>query len=307
MSNGLIASGFETSWGVGRIIASQGDMVMVPKNWSGGHGQRGVLYVHGAGELASTSANGTIAPSIATARPLLAQDLGVSPQTDNWANATVMSSLTTGQAYLQGTAMQAKAGKILLMGGSMGALGALCWAAHNPTQVAGVFVVIPAIGMIDIWTNNRSSLRSSINVAYGQASGNTTSFWGNADSVYTGGAAINDGTIGGERDVYTLGTTKPSLFTSFPIRMWYGGSDTTAIPANVTAFATAVNGAGGNVHLVYDPNGTHGYVSPTIPGTAWDCYISNGTNAVYDGGSGGTLMTVAYQCQNDMLAWMATL
>ena len=41
-----------------------------------------------------------------------------------------------------------------------------------------------------------------------------------------------------------------------PIIIWYGGADTLIDPSTVTGFASAVNGAGGNVTLVYRRPGT---------------------------------------------------
>jgi pimeloyl-ACP methyl ester carboxylesterase len=234
--------------GVGRVVASEGDLTVSPKSYQPNNTVRGTMYMHAYGELAISRQDAYDLDTFADLYPTLAMDLGevgVTPNgTDGWANNTVMSRITSGATYLQGT-MGAKSGKLLLYGFSMGALATLAWAAHNPTKVAAVFVGIPTINLGDIWTNNTSGFTAAINTAYGGTYSPTAT-----DGVY-------GGQVQAAHDVYYMSQNTPSLFTSFPIMMWYGSSDVTAQPSFVTAFASSVNTAGGNVTLVNSPTGTH--------------------------------------------------
>ena len=255
-------SGLITYLGKSNIVTNEGDSIMLPKMYRPNNALRGHMYIHGAGELSDSPIGQGPMQDLAKLYPTISMDLGqtaVTPGgTDGWSNAIVLSRISTGRTYLQGT-LGAKTGKIFLSGVSMGAGGALCWAAHNPTLIAAVFVIIPAIGLTDIYTNNRSGLQSSINLAYGGTYSSTAT-----DATYT------PSSIQASRDVYYMGINSPSMFTSFPIIMWYGTADPTAIPANVTGFATSVNNAGGNVTIVADSGGTH-------LTTYWDLYYTGGT------------------------------
>lgn len=239
MSNGTLLR-----YGVGSVVANEGDVLSLPKNWRADNTGRGIITCHGAGGNAWNS-GWNYNPQLVDAYANLAMDngqTGVTPDgMDEWANPTHMSRVTSGAAYLQGAPVQAKTDKIFLIGFSMGAHAALVWAAHNPTKVAGIWAGIPAIGMQDIWSNNRSGLRTEINTAYGFASGNTT-FLNNgvtADPVYAGGAALGNGHIDQERDVSLLAAVNPAVFANIPIVMFYGakyvGYATPVSPQAITA------------------------------------------------------------------------
>ncbi len=256
-------SGLITSLGKSNIVTNEGDFTMLPKMYRPNGTVRGHIYVHGAGELADAPLNQGPMQDLAKLYPTIGMDLGqtaVTPNgTDGWSNNIVLSRISSGMTYLQGT-LGAKTGKIFLSGVSMGAGGALCWAAHNKSLVAAVFVAIPAIGLTDIYTNNRGSLQYSITQAYGGTYSPTAT-----DATYT------PSSIQASRDVWYMGVNNPSMFAGIPIIMWYGTADTIAIPANITDFANAVNALPtGNVTIVADPGGTHST-------TDWDLYYTGGT------------------------------
>jgi alpha-beta hydrolase superfamily lysophospholipase len=123
--------------------------------------------------------------------------------------------MTDAKNYLQGTA-GAKAGKVLVYGGSMGALTALVWAMNNPTLVLGVGGIIPVVNLADVHDNNRGGHAASIETAYGGAAGY-------AAAVAAHNPAAN-----------------PGLLASMPIKLWTGGNDAVATPGAASAFVAAV-------------------------------------------------------------------
>jgi S-formylglutathione hydrolase FrmB len=196
-------------------------------------------------------------PSIAFAQiglayPILEMDGGLNGTTPggttNWYNQTGMTRASTGFTYVTSN-FGVKTDKILLTGYSMGGGSALIWAAHNPSKVAGVFVTNPALSITAIWQGTygqTSTLASGINAAYGGTYSPTST-----DAQY-------GGTVQSVRDAYYMSQNgSASLWIEFPITIWYGGADPFIDPASVTGFASAINAAGGNVTLVYDPMGTH--------------------------------------------------
>ena len=233
MTNGTVLRA-----GAGNVVANEHDVLSLPKNWRGDNTRRGIITCHGAGGNAWTSGWNYI-PQLVDAYANLAMDNGQTGVTlddkDGWANPTQMSRLASGVSYLQGVPVNAKSDKVFLIGFSMGAHMALVYAAHNPSKVAGIWAGIPAIGMQDIWSNNRSGLRYEINTAYSFAGGNTTflNTGTTTDPVYTGGLALGNGHIDQERDVSNLAAVNPSVFAGIPIIMFYG--------AKYVGYATPVN------------------------------------------------------------------
>lgn len=210
-----------SSFGTGRYAASENDVFLAePAGWAGG--VRGALYFHVAGATASTFMDSTLTgelhliAAIAKQYPVLSIDAGG----QSWGNATALARAADGQTRLQGTPITpngpygAKAGKIILIGSSMGAQLALNYAKANPTLVACVVGIIPVVDVQDIVTNNRAGLAASVNAAYGGAYSNATY-----------GATYNPAVYAASYNI--------------PTQLWYASDDTTTIASAVTAFAAA--------------------------------------------------------------------
>lgn len=200
--------------GSGRYAASEQD-VFVASQAGLGAGVRGVLYFHGAGGSATNCRDYAnigelhLINALAEVFPVLSIDAG---GTQNWGNATGVARAGDGRTHLQGT-RAAKAGTVLVVGASMGAVTALNYAKANPTHVAAVVGLIPCVDLNDMVTNDRGGLASNINTAY---------------STYS------EATHGP--------TSNPANYAaslSVPTQLYYASDDTTAIPGAVTAFDTA--------------------------------------------------------------------
>ncbi|WP_160665322.1 alpha/beta hydrolase [Pseudarthrobacter sp. ATCC 49987] len=167
-------SGVSTQYQVGNVSAGERSLAVLPRNWKANGSKMGVLYCHGYGGTAMECRNSasqnmwTLVEAIARAGfPVLSCDLGG----DIWGNPTAVARVTTARAYLQGT-LGAKAGKIALLGQSMGHLTAMNWAAAN---LASTACVVSSMGVCDLAGIQQDPLfQASINAAYGGTYSNAT-------------------------------------------------------------------------------------------------------------------------------------
>ena len=208
-----------TSYGVGRYVTGEGDVIASTRDgWVGGGTKPGLIVCPGHGRKgvqALTDANETrLLQALAKDWIVMIADLGSG---DDWANATQITRIGQARTYLQGT-WGAKTGKIGLLGGSMGGAAALAYARANPTLVACVAGVIPLLDIADIRDNNRSGYAANINAAYGGTYSDTTH--GPSHSPVKFAGALPDQ-------------------TALPIRLWTSSDDPIIMPATVTAFLNA--------------------------------------------------------------------
>lgn len=205
-----------TSAGLSRATSGDNDIFLGPVGaWSPG-GLPGVLFCHGANQTCyvsratTTTGQFALTNALGEAFSLAITDTG---GTAAWGNNTSIAAVGQVKTWLQGT-WGAKAGKVALVGVSMGAVTALNYARANPTLVSCVVVCIPVIDLNDIVVNNRGSLAASVNTAYG--------------------GTYNDGTDGPTHSPaqYAASFTVPTLG-------YYSSDDTTAIASAVTTFDTA--------------------------------------------------------------------
>lgn len=230
-----------SSYGVDTVHTGEGFLTLVPKHYRADGTVPGVLFCHGAGDGAYNGAliEGTV-PSVrnivfelAGLYPVLSCDLGGQY---TWGNSTVISRVTEAKTYLQGT-MGAKAGKIVLVGLSMGNLSALAWAAANLTSVSCAVGIIPCCDLTDMRTNNRGGYQAVIDAAYG--------------GLYVAAtyqAAHNPAYIA------TQGG-----YAGLPYKAWYGSSDAVAIASTVTGLVSAIGGTASAVQAA-----TSGHVDATV-------------------------------------------
>lgn len=159
-----------SSLGTGRYVGSEDDVYAASTPaWAGG--AIGVVYCHGANGTAKSTRDYTAAPGelaliealAAAGFAVVTADLG-GPLT--FANDTAITRVGQARTYLQGT-RSAAAGKVLLVGSSMGAALALAYARANPTHVYAVAGVLPLLDLNDFVLNNRSGMAASVHTAYG--------------------------------------------------------------------------------------------------------------------------------------------
>ncbi len=207
-----------SSYSVGTVSSGDGALLWAPK-FKPALPKFGVLHAHGAGGYAQNAIDPTGLQSslyggvVNDGSVLFAGDYG-GPA--NWGASNAMVRMTAAYNYLQ-TQPNVKPGKVVLMGGSMGALCCLNWAAANPDKVACVVGIIPVINLNDIVVNNRGGYGAEASAAYGT--------W--SESTY--GATYNPKTMAG------LGK-----YNGLPILLFYGTTDTLCIPAETQAFGSLV-------------------------------------------------------------------
>lgn len=202
-----------SSYGYARVVAGESDVIIRPKYPRAG--ATGVLYCHGAGGLSDQALVPEFAAVVNTlaslGHPVLSCDLG---GISTWGNDTVLARIATAKAYLHST-LGAPAGKVLMVGASMGGLSCLVWAKNNPTLTAGVIGIAPVSDVTDIHTNNRQGLAAAI------------------DSAYAGG--WSQATHGAARNPVTFAASLASV----PLLLYSGTTDVVVLPSTVAALASA--------------------------------------------------------------------
>ena len=205
-----------TNAGLGRVFAGEADVIIRPTNY--GPAKAGVIYVHGAeGEPGGGLTWMKVPERIpllraiaAAGHSIISADLG---GVATWGNDTALSRISAARTYLQSLA-GVTAGRVILVGQSMGGQNSLVWAKNNPTLVHCVVAIIPVIDLADIHDNR--GLGASI------------------DSAYAGG--YNQATMGAARNPATFAAA--GALNGIPIQCWYGATDTLCLPGFTEVFAT---------------------------------------------------------------------
>jgi len=205
-----------TSAGAGRVFAGEQDVIIRPTNF--GPAGPGVIYVHGAeGEPGGGLTWMKVPQRIPLLRAIagaghtiVSADLG---GVATWGNDTALARISAARAYLQSLS-GVSAGRVILVGQSMGGQNAFVWAKNNPSLVHCVVAIIPVIDLADIRDNR--GLAASI------------------DSAYPGG--YNQATMGAARNPATFAAA--GALSGIPIQCWYGATDALCLPAFTQVFAT---------------------------------------------------------------------
>lgn len=210
-----------TSHGKSRYASGENDVVVRPSvYWSP---KLAVIHVHGveagagAADWMSVPVRIPIFKSIAdSGYTIIAGDLGGS---GTWGNETAQNHMSSAYTYSQSLS-GVRAGKVILVAQSMGAVNAMVWAKNNKSKVAAVVLIIPVCNLSDLAEN--SIYGDSIRAAYG-----------GSYSEAVNGAARNPKTFS-------------SSLTGIPFQIWYGIDDTLCKPADTLALAA---GIGANVEM----------------------------------------------------------
>lgn len=129
-----------------------------------------------------------------------------------------------------------KQDKVIIVACSMGGIAACNWAVNNPSQVAAMAMIVPAIDLEDIHDNDRGGHAAGIEAAYGGLAAFQTSM-------------VTRNPIDHADDL-----------TGIPIKIWYSTNDGVCLPAITEAFATASGAELESLGAVFHSNGT---LSPT--------------------------------------------
>jgi dienelactone hydrolase len=169
-----------SNYGIGRYVAAEGDVLMLPHGYPRDGSIRGVVYVHAFGEVAlsiNQFVNGlnkaSVINAIASVYPTVSFDggafgSGTTTDTNSWGNPNAQTRLGQAITWLQSpSGGGAKTGQVLLVGYSMGHALSLTYAQANPQNVAAIVGMLPVNDIDDIRDNNRGTFRASISTAWG--------------------------------------------------------------------------------------------------------------------------------------------
>ncbi len=221
------------------------DVLMLPAGYRRDGTVRGVVFCHGAGELASTPLAGAslgkaketdLVEAIASVYPMVMFDAGVPgagiAASDNWGNPNAVARLGQAISWLQapGSGGGAKAGKVLLIGLSMGHSLAMNYAQANPATVAAIVGILPVVDL-DQMRDTEPVVRASISDA-----------WGTGPWVRPGTPPLPAGANPALPADY-------SHITRIPHRMYYAPDDMIVTAPTVLALKTGLGAAATTVEL----------------------------------------------------------
>lgn len=223
----------------GAYFTAEQSLAVLPKAHKFDNTRMGVIYAHGFGgdalegrDAVSKTGLYNILDVIAdNGNPVVACDFGG----QIWGNDTAIARMTSAVAFLKG-ALGAKAGKVALIGQSMGHVTVMNWAAQNMAQVACVVGNIPVCDLQDIY--GQATYTASINAAYGGSY---------VDS--SNGVAHNP-----------LKMANAAQFAGLPWKGYTIADDVVATYAKVGAMGTAIGATASVVTLA----GTGGHDWPTV-------------------------------------------
>lgn len=247
----------KSNYGTGRYQAARSDLLWLPKGYRRDGTLRGVVYLHGAGELAASPLNyapggkqaeASLLYSIAELYPTISFDCGTFGSNDlfdsnHFGSLNAQSELTNAIAWLQTAGGAggsggggAKAGKVLLVGISMGHAISMTWgqAGTNASKIGCIVGILPVNDLDDIRDNNRGGYRAVISTD-----------WGVGAWVSPGNPALP----AGANPALVANQTK---LRTIPQRLYAASDDTictfassVALQANLGSICTLVNlGAG---------------------------------------------------------------
>ena len=210
--------GYAALSATGRVAAGEMDTVFIPRVRQTLYG---LILLHGMGYQyefvdAAQPNSSRIASLIVNAGiPCIAGSFGG----DIMGNDQQLGYVETAWSVLQ-----EKAGvngqKVMLYGESMGGGVAARFAEAYPDMVAAFIGAIPAVDLVDVYTNNRGGLGATIGTAWGTVYPNPLP--SRADLASDANTAL--------------------IANKFPVRLYYSSGDTIVVPSAVQNFATKVGG-----------------------------------------------------------------
>jgi pimeloyl-ACP methyl ester carboxylesterase len=231
----------KTRYGTGKITSGESHSALLRQDYKADGTVEGVLVGHGRGGSAITHLDGNagyLAWALARAGyPTLCPDLG---GTAPWGNDLEITRAGLSKTYLQGTRLNAKAGKIILYGGSMGGLGLLNWARQNAGSIDAILLVDPVLDLGAVHDGNVGGFAAEIETAYTNLAGLTTALPTHSPVVH--GAAL----------------------AGLKIHIWHATDDAFCTPAHVAAFKALVGSTCTSTSL-----GAVGHTSTGLTGDAF--------------------------------------
>lgn len=207
-----MALALRTILGTGYSATAPTEMHYLAATIRGQRGEkRGLIYCHGSGDTAESITAKTgqrpLLDALAQEYAVIGADLGLQA----WGNDTHVARIIEARDYL--SSQFGTSGKVLLVGVSMGMLGALGYARLYPGNVQAVVGIIGAMDLADLLLRGAAT---SINAAYPPA--------------------YDDATDGPTHSPVKYAA---SLDASLPIRLYTASNDPTVVPTTADAFVAA--------------------------------------------------------------------
>lgn len=153
-----------------------------------------------------------------------------------WGSDTAQTRIGQAWSYVK-TLTGCATDKMILVGLSKGVLGCLNYARNNPTKVAAVVGMIPAVNLQNVYTDTGVPGQTSIEAAYTDHAG------------YLAALATHDPSL----NIETHATQ------GIPMKFIYGDADTVVRPADILEFA---EGVGAETQAI--AGGTHTSTPPAV-------------------------------------------
>lgn len=236
---------YGTTYTKGAYQAGEQGIILVPKKLPAAGTKRGVIVAHGYlgdATLAYGTANlatyGGPAVTAASGGPEtvgLAIDAGGAA---TWGNNASITAVGNAWTWLKAqTALGVKTDKVLLIGGSMGALPVLNWARQNLAQVAAIALIIPVLDLQDCHDNAAGRSQNGVNVGATLPNLRTD-------------IEASAGGVGNLTPTY-YSTHSPAVFAAqlagIPIQIWESANDINTNANGITTAAAFAAAAGGTL------------------------------------------------------------
>lgn len=211
---------------VGRIVAAETDLVVVPR--SGGAGKRVVLVAHGANSKPLDFTVPGIAPGVFRHLHAITEAGFVAVVADwgglqTWGTDVVLTRFDTIMTWVAANLPGVLTDKALFWGESMGNWTALRCAADRASQVAAVVANIPLCDITNIRASNALGSRALIDAAWGVTYPAALPARGN------------------------LLARAPIELVGLPWKGYTGSADTACPPSTVTALVSAIGATASSV------------------------------------------------------------
>jgi hypothetical protein len=218
-----MAVGFSKSYGVGRVVSGQEDVIYRPRN--GARGKRGVVLLHGHNQTVQHFLAPALAGQFKLAEAIAAAGLvcvALHTEGNGWGSDQVIADIESARTiWERWVALLTKSS----WSGSVWVVVACSTMPEPiPTKVAALVGCIPACDFDDLRDNDRGAagVRDAINTAFGLAAGSTSAtvaLPSRANPMSDANAALIAG-------------------SGAKIKLYYSTVDAVVIPATVTALAT---------------------------------------------------------------------
>ncbi len=200
-------------YGVGRTRTGEWDMEFVPDDYCPGR-SGAVIYCHGHGGTANLlndpALNGQwkMLQALSASYPVIVADLAF----NSWGNANARAAMAGSKTLMQAAPIMAKAGKVALVGVSMGFTTAVSYAMSASANVACIAGILPVCNVQA--ARSVASLNTTINAAFG----------------------ITD--VQGVPAEYETATKGPALVAAnIPVKLWAASDDAIVPIATINTFA----------------------------------------------------------------------